>query len=84
MASPGPNAAEILSPEGWEGTYIAANGSALEFEGEVVVLVSGRRSSSNCLGYFRATERTGRVTEKPSCRWDREAASMKWASPIPT
>jgi predicted GH43/DUF377 family glycosyl hydrolase len=26
----------ILSPEGWEGTYIAANGSALEFQGELL------------------------------------------------
>ena len=25
----------ILSPEGWEGTYIAANGTALEFNGEI-------------------------------------------------
>ncbi len=27
---------QILSPEGWEGTYIAANGSALGFQGELL------------------------------------------------
>jgi predicted GH43/DUF377 family glycosyl hydrolase len=26
----------ILSPQGWEGTYIAANGSAMEFQGEIL------------------------------------------------
>ena len=26
----------ILSPQGWEGNYIAANGSAMEFQGEIL------------------------------------------------
>lgn len=30
------NRGQILSPEGWEGNYIAANGSALEFQGELL------------------------------------------------
>jgi predicted GH43/DUF377 family glycosyl hydrolase len=27
---------KILSPQGWEGNYIAANGSAMEFQGEIL------------------------------------------------